>query len=117
MKKIKVIISGGGTGGHIYPGIAIAHQLKELNPKTEILFVGAEGKMEMEKVPKAGFEIIGLPIRGLQRKFSKQNLILPFLIIKSLWKARTILKQFKPDIVIGTVPVIIINNVTSQNIW
>lgn len=102
MKKVRVIISGGGTGGHIYPGIAIAHQLKELNSESEILFVGAEGKMEMQKVPKAGFEIIGLPIRGLERKLSLKNLVLPFRILMSLWKARKILKKFKADIVIGT---------------
>ena len=69
-KKIRAIISGGGTGGHIFPAISIADKLKELNPETEILFVGAEGKMEMEKVPAAGYRIVGLPIKGLQRQLS-----------------------------------------------
>ena len=103
---MRVIISGGGTGGHIYPGIAIADALKEINPNTEILFVGAEGKMEMEKVPKAGYRVIGLPIRGLQRSFSKknitENLKFPLRMFNSLSKARTIIKDFKPDVVVGT---------------
>lgn len=97
----KVIISGGGTGGHIFPAIAIADQLKKNFPEIEILFVGAEGKMEMEKVPKAGYEIIGLPIRGLQRKLTLANLSFPFKLIASLWKAKKIVKNFKPEIAIG----------------
>ena len=100
-RKLKVIISGGGTGGHIFPALSIANKLKEVNPETEILFVGAEGKMEMEKVPAAGYRIIGLPIAGLQRKLTLSNLALPFKVLKSLVMARRTLKEFKPDIAIG----------------
>ena len=95
------MISGGGTGGHIFPALSIADKLKELNPETEILFVGAEGRMEMEKVPAAGYEIVGLPIAGLQRKLTLSNLALPFKIVKSILIARKTLKEFKPEIVIG----------------
>jgi UDP-N-acetylglucosamine--N-acetylmuramyl-(pentapeptide) pyrophosphoryl-undecaprenol N-acetylglucosamine transferase len=98
---MKIIISGGGTGGHIYPAIAIANQLKSIDPTTEILFVGAEGKMEMEKVPKAGYSIIGLPIVGIQRSLSLGNLLFPVKLTRSLLKARTIIKDFKPDIAVG----------------
>ncbi|MGB0933257.1 MAG: undecaprenyldiphospho-muramoylpentapeptide beta-N-acetylglucosaminyltransferase [Lishizhenia sp.] len=102
MKKIeRVIISGGGTGGHIFPAIAIANEIKKRNPEANILFVGAEGKMEMEKVPQAGYSIVGLPIRGLQRKFTLTNFLLPFKIIKSLLKARKTIKEHKPELVIG----------------
>ena len=101
MSLNKVIISGGGTGGHIYPAIAIANKIRERNPNCEILFVGAEGKMEMEKVPKAGYEIVGLPIRGLQRKLTLKNLAVPFKLLSSLWKAKKIIKDFKPDAAIG----------------
>lgn len=97
----KVIISGGGTGGHIFPAIAIANKIKEKYPDAEILFVGAEGKMEMEKVPKAGYEIVGLPIRGLQRKLTLKNFAVPFKLIQSLMKSKKIIKTFKPDIAIG----------------
>ncbi|MBR4978906.1 MAG: undecaprenyldiphospho-muramoylpentapeptide beta-N-acetylglucosaminyltransferase [Bacteroidales bacterium] len=100
-KKLRVMISGGGTGGHIFPALSIADKLKELNPETEILFVGAEGRMEMEKVPAAGYEIVGLPIAGLQRKLTLSNLALPFKIVKSILMARKTLKEFKPEIVIG----------------
>lgn len=104
-KKLRVIISGGGTGGHIFPAISIANKLKEVNPENEILFVGAEGKMEMDKVPAAGYEIVGLPIVGLQRQINVQNLVndiqVPAKIIKSLRKAGKILERFKPDIAIG----------------
>ncbi|MBP6272599.1 MAG: glycosyltransferase, partial [Fluviicola sp.] len=90
MKKIeRVIISGGGTGGHIFPAIAIANEIKAQNPDVAITFVGAEGKMEMEKVPAAGYSIIGLPIVGFQRKLTLSNFILPFKLLKSLWKARS----------------------------
>ena len=99
--KLRVIISGGGTGGHIFPALSIAGKLRELNPETEILFVGAEGRMEMEKVPAAGYEIIGLPVAGLQRKLTLDNLSLPFKVIRSVRMARRILKEFKPDIAIG----------------
>ncbi len=104
-KPIRVIISGGGTGGHIFPAVSIASKLRELNPDTQILFVGAEGKMEMEKVPAAGFDIVGLPIVGLQRQFNwaniKNDIQVPFKLAASLIKARKILKEFKPDIAIG----------------
>lgn len=99
--KLRVIISGGGTGGHIFPALSIANKLKELNPETEVLFVGAEGRMEMEKVPAAGYQIVGLPITGLQRRFDLSNFALPFKIFKSIRMARKVLKQFKPDIAIG----------------
>ena len=100
-RKLRVIISGGGTGGHIFPALSIANKLKEVNPETEILFVGAEGRMEMEKVPAAGYEIIGLQIAGLQRKLTLSNLALPFKVIKSITAAKKILREFKPDIAIG----------------
>ena len=96
-----MIISGGGTGGHIYPAIAIAHAWSEKHPGSDILFVGAEGKMEMQKVPEAGFEIVGLPIAGLQRSLSLQNLSFPFKVIRSLKKAKEIIKVFEPDLVVG----------------
>ena len=99
--KLKVIISGGGTGGHIFPALSIADKLKEANPDTEILFVGAEGRMEMEKVPAAGYEIIGLPVAGLQRKLTLANFALPFKVIKSVNMAKKILRKFAPDIVVG----------------
>ena len=102
MKSLKVILSGGGTGGHIFPAVAIANEIKKLVPHAEILFVGALGKMEMEKVPAAGYNIIGVPIAGLQRKFTLANLKLPFLIIQSLLKTRKIVSEFKPDVVVGT---------------
>jgi UDP-N-acetylglucosamine--N-acetylmuramyl-(pentapeptide) pyrophosphoryl-undecaprenol N-acetylglucosamine transferase len=97
----KVIISGGGTGGHIYPAIAIANALKDHDPAIEILFVGAEGKMEMEKVPKAGYPIIGLPIVGIKRELSLDNLAFPFKLAKSLLKARSVIKEFNPDVAVG----------------
>ena len=100
-RKLRVMISGGGTGGHIFPALSIADKLKELNPQTVILFVGAEGRMEMEKVPAAGYEIIGLPIAGLQRKLTLSNFALPFKLLKSILIARKTLKEFKPEIVIG----------------
>ena len=100
-KKIKAIISGGGTGGHIFPALSIANKLKELNPETEILFVGAEGRMEMERVPAAGYEIVGLPVTGLQRKLTMSNLALPFKVIKSVKMAKKVIREFRPDIAIG----------------
>ena len=99
---IKFIISGGGTGGHIYPAIAIADELKSRFPDAEFLFVGAQDKMEMQKVPQAGYLIKGLWIAGLQRKLTLQNVLFPFKLISSLWKSRAIIKGFKPDVVIGT---------------
>jgi UDP-N-acetylglucosamine--N-acetylmuramyl-(pentapeptide) pyrophosphoryl-undecaprenol N-acetylglucosamine transferase len=97
----RVIISGGGTGGHIYPAISIANAMKEIDPALEFLFVGAEGKMEMEKVPKAGFEIIGLPIVGIQRTQVWKNVFFPFKLIKSLWQSVQIIQNFKPDVAVG----------------
>jgi UDP-N-acetylglucosamine--N-acetylmuramyl-(pentapeptide) pyrophosphoryl-undecaprenol N-acetylglucosamine transferase len=97
----KFIISGGGTGGHIYPAIAIANEIKRLHPSAEILFVGAQGRMEMTRVPEAGYKIIGLWISGLQRRLTLDNLSFPFKVISSLRKASKIIKEFKPDAVIG----------------
>ncbi len=99
---MKIILSGGGTGGHIYPAIAIADVLKQYDPATAILFVGASGKMEMHKVPEAGYPIVGLGIRGFQRRQVLQNVSLPFRLASSLWKAKKILKDFQPDVVVGT---------------
>ncbi|RXR23930.1 undecaprenyldiphospho-muramoylpentapeptide beta-N-acetylglucosaminyltransferase [Flavobacterium stagni] len=102
MKKHKFILSGGGTGGHIYPAIAIANELKQRFPDAEFLFVGAQDKMEMQKVPQAGYPIEGLWIAGLQRKLTLQNMMFPFKLLSSLWKSRRIIRQFQPDVVIGT---------------
>lgn len=102
LKQLKVILSGGGTGGHIFPAVAIANEIKNLVPEADILFVGALGRMEMEKVPAAGYKIIGIPIVGLQRKFTLSNFKLPFLIIASLLKTKKIVKDFQPDVVVGT---------------
>ena len=96
MTKPKFILSGGGTGGHIYPAIAIANELKLRFPDAEFLFVGAEDKMEMQKVPQAGYKIEGLWIAGLQRKLTWQNMMFPFKLINSLWKSRKIILEFKP---------------------
>lgn len=98
----RVIISGGGTGGHIYPAIAIADEIKSRIPETEILFVGALGKMEMEKIPKVGYEIKGLPIVGINRSNLLSNLKFPSKLLKSLKISDQIIKEFKPDIAIGT---------------
>ncbi len=104
-KKLRVIISGGGTGGHIFPAISIANHFKEVNPETEILFVGANGKMEMEKVPAAGYKIVGLPICGLQRRLTLKNIWndiqVPFKILISNARARKLIRTFKPDIAVG----------------
>ena len=97
----RVILSGGGTGGHIFPAIAIATEIKRRYPDVEILFIGALGRMEMEKVPAAGFKIIGLPIAGIQRKLTFSNLLVPFKLINSILKARKVIKDFKPDMVVG----------------
>lgn len=102
MKPYKVIISGGGTGGHIYPAIAIADELKARNAATQILFVGAKDRMEMQKVPEAGYPIEGLWIAGLQRKITWDNLLLPLKLFSSFRRCKKILKEFQPDIVIGT---------------
>lgn len=100
-KNIKILISGGGTGGHVFPAIAIAQAIQKLNPKSEFLFIGAKDKMEMEKVPAAGFPIFGLWISGFQRSLSLQNLMFPLKLINSLWKAGKIIKKFKPDVIVG----------------
>ena len=104
-KKLRIIISGGGTGGHIFPAISIANKMRQLNPESEILFVGAEGKMEMEKVPAAGYRIIGLPIVGLQRQLNWKNIVndvqVPFKVLASVRKAGQVIDEFKPDIAIG----------------
>ncbi|MDE7373912.1 MAG: glycosyltransferase, partial [Odoribacter sp.] len=97
----RVIVSGGGTGGHIFPALSIANALKRLEPDIEILFVGAEGKMEMEKVPEAGYRIEGLPVRGLQRRLTFENVKVLINLWKSLRKAKRILREFKPDAVVG----------------
>lgn len=102
MEKKKFILSGGGTGGHIYPAIAIANELKERFPDSEILFVGASDKMEMQKVPQAGYKIIGLWIAGIQRKLTLDNAMFPLKLMSSILKSRKIIKEFKPDVVIGT---------------
>lgn len=97
----RIIVSGGGTGGHIFPALSIANALRRLDPEVEILFVGAEGKMEMEKVPEAGYRIEGLPVRGLQRKLTFANVKVLINLWKSLRKAKRILREFKPDAVVG----------------
>lgn len=97
----RIIISGGGTGGHIFPALSIAEAIRKIEPEADILFVGAEGKMEMERVPAAGYRIIGLPVAGLQRNLSASNLALPAKVIRSLRKAGEIIRNFKPDVVVG----------------
>jgi UDP-N-acetylglucosamine--N-acetylmuramyl-(pentapeptide) pyrophosphoryl-undecaprenol N-acetylglucosamine transferase len=97
----KIIISGGGTGGHIFPALSIANELKRRDPQTEILFVGALGRMEMEKIPAAGYNVIGLPVRGFKRKITPTNLFVVLDAVKSMFKAGKILKSFNPDIAVG----------------
>ena len=101
-KDLRIILSGGGTGGHIYPAIAIADEVKRRYPDAKIKFVGAQDKMEMEKVPQAGYEIEGLWISGLQRKLTLKNLMFPFKLLNSISKSRKIIKDFKPNVAIGT---------------
>ena len=98
----RVIISGGGTGGHIFPAIAIANSIKRRNSNAEILFVGAKDRMEMQKVPESGYKIEGLWISGFQRSFSRRNLLFPFKLISTLIKSKKIIRKFQPDLVIGT---------------
>ena len=104
-RKLRVMISGGGTGGHIFPAVSIADALQRANPESEILFVGAEGRMEMQKVPAAGYRIVGLPVAGLQRKLTlhniAKNLRLPFRLLASLRKAGGLIREFRPDVVVG----------------
>lgn len=100
-RPLRILISGGGTGGHIHPAIAIAEALLRAAPDTVIEFVGARGRMEMERIPAAGFAITGLPITGIDRKLSRRNFIFPFRLVRSLWMARGIVRRFKPDIAVG----------------
>src|ERR1043165_8060159 len=99
--SLRIIIAGGGTGGHIFPAVAIGHAVQRLSPGAELLFVGAEGKMEMEKVPQEGFKIVGLPIAGFNRSHIWKNFSLPFKMLNSWAKAKKILSEFKPDVVVG----------------
>jgi UDP-N-acetylglucosamine--N-acetylmuramyl-(pentapeptide) pyrophosphoryl-undecaprenol N-acetylglucosamine transferase len=101
LKHKRVIISGGGTGGHIFPAISIANALMKIDPETEILFVGAEGRMEMDKIPDAGYRIIGLPVAGLYRSLTLKNFTVLIKLLKSLNKAKKVIKEFKPDVVVG----------------
>ena len=100
-KGVRLIISGGGTGGHIFPAISIANAIKELCPDAEILFVGAEGRMEMQRVPDAGYRIIGLPVAGFDRKHLWKNFSVLLKLIRSQWKARSIIKEFRPQVAVG----------------
>jgi UDP-N-acetylglucosamine--N-acetylmuramyl-(pentapeptide) pyrophosphoryl-undecaprenol N-acetylglucosamine transferase len=99
--RLRIIISGGGTGGHIFPAISIANAIRELEPDVDILFVGAEGRMEMEKVPQAGYRIVGLPVAGFSRSLTPKNILVIFKLIKSLFKANQIVKDFKPQVAVG----------------
>ena len=101
-RKYRIILSGGGTGGHIFPAVSIADRFRARHPDAEILFVGAEGRMEMTRVPEAGYRIIGLPIAGIQRSLSMSNLVVPFKLAASLWRARKVVRDFRPDIAVGT---------------
>lgn len=101
MKETKVIVSGGGTGGHIFPAISIANAIRQLRPEAKILFVGAEGRMEMQRVPDAGYEIVGLPVAGFDRKRLWRNVTVLIKLIRSQWKARKVIKQFKPQVAVG----------------
>lgn len=101
-RKLKVILSGGGTGGHIYPAVAVAEALgRRLGDRVDVLFVGAEGKMEMEKVPALGYPIVGLPVAGLQRRLTLRNLAVPAKVLASLVKARRVIRRFGADVVVG----------------
>ena len=99
--KPRIIISGGGTGGHIFPAVSIANAIKELCPDAEILFVGAEGRMEMQRVPDAGYNIIGLPVAGFDRKHLWKNFAVLLKLLRSQWKARSIIKKFRPQVAVG----------------
>lgn len=100
-KQLRLIIAGGGTGGHIFPAVAVGHAVQRMSPEAALLFVGAEGRMEMEKVPQEGFKIIGLPIAGFNRDNLFKNISLPFKLLKSAMKARSIIRQFQPNVVLG----------------
>lgn len=101
MKETRVIVSGGGTGGHIFPAISIANAIRQLRPEAKILFVGAEGRMEMQRVPDAGYEIIGLPVAGFDRKRLWRNISVLIKLFRSQWKARKVIKEFKPQVAVG----------------
>lgn len=121
-KTHKYIIAGGGTGGHIFPAVAIADALKQGRPDCQILFVGAKGRMEMEKVPQAGYDIVGLEVVGLQRSMTWKNLLFPFKLLKSLFQAFRLLRNFKPDACIGvggyaSGPVLFIGALTGTRIF
>lgn len=100
-RPLRLIISGGGTGGHIFPAVSIANAIKELRPDAEILFVGAEGRMEMQRVPDAGYKIIGLPVAGFDRKHLWKNFAVLVKLMRSQWKARSIIKEFRPQVAVG----------------
>jgi UDP-N-acetylglucosamine--N-acetylmuramyl-(pentapeptide) pyrophosphoryl-undecaprenol N-acetylglucosamine transferase len=100
--SVNILLSGGGTGGHIYPAVAIANELKARHPEAEFLFVGANGRMEMEKIPQLGYKIEGLNISGIQRSMTLKNLSFPFKLLQSLYRAGKILRKFRPNVVIGT---------------
>ena len=97
----RLMIMAAGTGGHIFPAIAVANAIKKERKDIEILFVGANGKMEMQKVPASGYKIVGLPISGIQRRLTFQNLVFPYKVLSSLWKAKSVIKKFNADIAIG----------------
>lgn len=101
-RPYRIILSGGGTGGHIFPAIAVANEIGSIEPSSEFLFVGAIGKMEMDKVPRAGYKIIGLPVSAFHRGWSAKNLLFPFRLLTSMIKASRVIRDFKPDLVIGT---------------
>ena len=100
-ENLRIIISGGGTGGHIFPAVSIANAIKEQHPEAEILFVGAEGRMEMHRVPAAGYPIKGLPVAGFDRKNLLKNISVLYKLAKSQWKARKIIKEFRPHAAVG----------------
>ena len=100
-KELRIIISGGGTGGHIFPAVSIANAIKELQPEAQILFVGAEGRMEMQRVPDAGYKIIGLPVAGFDRKRLWRNFAVLVKLARSQWKARSVIKEFRPQVAVG----------------
>ena len=100
-EALHIIISGGGTGGHVFPALAIAEALHEIDPQINILFVGAAGRMEMQKVPEAGYRIVGLPVAGLQRRITWKNLLVPYKLLKSIRQSKKILREFKPDVAVG----------------
>ena len=100
-KHKRIIISGGGTGGHVFPAISVANALRRIDPDIEILFVGAEGRMEMEKVPEAEYKIVGLPVAGFYRSLTTKNFVVLYKLVTSLFMARKIISEFQPDVVVG----------------